>query len=83
MDSLAGLLHFQLKYCERCGGLWLRPDGADAQYCPRCARFMAGLPVARPRHPRKPESSASTVDAIVLLASLLCFSFQLISGVCA
>jgi hypothetical protein len=26
----------ELKYCERCGGLWLRPQGADAVYCADC-----------------------------------------------
>lgn len=37
-------LHFELKYCERCGGLWLRPAGGAQIYCAACARAMAELP---------------------------------------
>ena len=49
MHSLATLAYFQLKYCERCGGLWLRPDGTATPYCPACERIMAALPLrARP-----------------------------------
>ncbi len=38
----------ELKYCERCGSLWLRPVGDPAAYCPPCAGEMAQLP-ALPR----------------------------------
>ncbi len=34
----------ELKYCERCGGLWLRPAGHAEAYCPPCARGLADLP---------------------------------------
>ncbi len=34
----------ELKYCERCGGLWLRPVGGGQIYCAACAREMAQLP---------------------------------------
>ena len=37
---------FELKYCERCGGLWLRPVGGGQVYCVVCARQMAELPPA-------------------------------------
>lgn len=37
----------ELKYCERCGGLWLRPRDSEAVYCARCAEAMAELPPAR------------------------------------
>jgi hypothetical protein len=36
----------ELKYCERCGGLWLRPAGGGQIYCTICARAMAELPPA-------------------------------------
>ena len=39
-------LQFELKYCERCGGLWLRPAGGAQVYCVGCAREMAQLPPA-------------------------------------
>jgi len=31
----------ELKYCERCGGLWLRRKGLARPYCTRCAPKMA------------------------------------------
>ena len=39
-------LQFELKYCERCGGLWLRPAGGGQIYCVACGREMAQLPPA-------------------------------------
>jgi hypothetical protein len=46
----------ELKYCERCGGLWLRTQGTALPYCAPCARELADLPpperrVRRPRIP--------------------------------
>ncbi len=43
MQSVEALIYFELKYCERCGGLWLRPCGAAAIYCAPCGRQMAGI----------------------------------------
>jgi Zn-finger nucleic acid-binding protein len=37
-------VRLELKYCERCGGLWLRPAGGGQTYCVGCARQMAELP---------------------------------------
>ena len=39
-------LCLELKYCERCGGLWLRPVGGGQIYCTVCGREMAKLPPA-------------------------------------
>lgn len=39
----AGSVQLELKYCERCGGLWLRLRGSDLVYCGSCAKAMAGL----------------------------------------
>ena len=39
----AGSIQLELKYCERCGGLWLRPKGSELVFCAACARVMAGL----------------------------------------
>lgn len=45
-DVTAGSIQLELKYCERCGGLWLRPKGSELVFCAACARVMAGvLPV--------------------------------------
>jgi len=41
--SLTGSLKLELKYCERRGGLWLRPMESDLVFCAACAIVMAGL----------------------------------------
>lgn len=38
------LIQLELKYCERCGGLWLRLKGSDQVYCATCEPLMADLP---------------------------------------
>jgi Zn-finger nucleic acid-binding protein len=34
-------VHVELKYCERCGGLWLRAQGAEGVYCASCRARLA------------------------------------------
>lgn len=34
----------ELKYCEQCGGLWLRPRGSGQCYCAACAHFLEDMP---------------------------------------
>lgn len=41
IDSNA--VQMELKYCERCGGLWLRLKGSELIYCPSCAVVLAGI----------------------------------------
>jgi hypothetical protein len=40
MKSIRGLeyqeIHVELKYCERCGGLWLRQEGITRVHCASC-----------------------------------------------
>src|SRR5581483_10153739 len=38
------ITRLELKYCEQCGGLWLRVMGATGSYCPGCERGMSQLP---------------------------------------
>jgi Zn-finger nucleic acid-binding protein len=45
-SSSVNELQFELKYCERCGGLWLRPVGGGQIYCVACGRAMGELPPA-------------------------------------
>ena len=48
----------ELKYCERCGGLWLRLQGDSEVYCASCRRHMERMPrsmdgaLSKPRLPR-------------------------------
>ena len=71
MHPLATLVYFQLKYCERCGGLWLRPDGNASPYCSNCERIMAALPVRTRRPNRKidPATRASAATALLSAAA--------------
>lgn len=34
----------ELKFCERCGGLWLRPAGSAWSYCRGCKPLIDQLP---------------------------------------
>lgn len=50
------IIFMELKYCERCGGLWLRRQGAAQPYCAPCSLELMDLPapqtkVRRPRIP--------------------------------
>jgi len=44
-----GIIELELKYCERCGGLWLRIRGRDDVYCAPCALQISDLPGTGPR----------------------------------
>ena len=46
-------IQVELKYCERCGGLWLRLQGADGVYCASCRVRLAAMPSPGEAPPRK------------------------------
>lgn len=65
----------ELKYCERCGGLWLRPQGEGGVYCPGCYPRMTALPRPTMRSgpgPRLPQGgdleSQSQIDLLLGMA---------------
>jgi len=65
----------ELKYCERCGGLWLRPQGEVEVYCLSCRVRMAEMPrparerSGKPRLPcPKPEDLQGQVQIDYLQA---------------
>jgi len=39
----------ELKYCERCGGLWVRQLQSDEIYCASCALEMSEVAIPRKR----------------------------------
>ncbi len=49
VEAFVGL---ELKYCEQCGGLWLRRRGSGECYCAACARFLEDIP-PRPQDNRR------------------------------
>lgn len=46
-------LVLELKYCERCGGLWLRRAGDEESYCDNCRAAMAAWPQIGNRRKRR------------------------------
>lgn len=65
----------ELKYCERCGVLWLRPQGDSEAYCGSCRVRMADMPrpveerSSKPRLPHpKPEDLQGQVQIEYLQA---------------
>ena len=59
----------QLKYCERCGGLWLREPRSAAVYCRVCARKLADFPAVRPRRRRPTPTLAAAKRAPARVAA--------------
>lgn len=57
--ELIEIIEVELKYCERCGGLWLRLQGSDQVYCATCEPLMADLPTPSRK---RPVSSISQSD---------------------
>ena len=49
-------VELELKYCERCGGLWLRPQGTNGVYCGSCRVCLAAMPDPGEAPPRKARS---------------------------
>ena len=49
-------IQMELKYCERCGALWLRLTGSDLIFCSPCSVILAGLA----RDPRFREQRGSS-----------------------
>jgi Zn-finger nucleic acid-binding protein len=45
-------LKVEVKYCERCGGLWLRHAGSPQVYCAYCAPDMAEVARGPKKQPR-------------------------------
>ncbi|MGA7909838.1 MAG: hypothetical protein WCA16_20700 [Candidatus Sulfotelmatobacter sp.] len=62
-SDFANELCLELKYCERCGGLRLRPVGSGQMFCPRCAGEMTEAEDPNEiSYPRLPKGQRSFVD---------------------
>ena len=44
-----GLVRMELKVCEGCGTLWVRPSTQETVYCAGCSRLLAEFPAPRKR----------------------------------
>ena len=45
-----GMKRVELKYCEHCGGLWVR-EGGGGVYCKKCQPKVAELPRGKRKRP--------------------------------
>jgi len=55
-------MRVELKYCEHCGGLWVREGGAGV-YCEKCQPKIADLAIPkRQRRPKLPVGRRTVVE---------------------
>jgi hypothetical protein len=54
----------ELKYCECCGGLWLRWEGNTQSYCYSCAPHVDQLAVGRKKAPCRVKFMADAGGAV-------------------
>jgi len=54
----------ELKYCEHCGGLWVRERGAGVVFCEKCQPKVDELPMRkkRPGRVRLPQAARSVAE---------------------
>jgi Zn-finger nucleic acid-binding protein len=59
-------IKIELKYCERCGGLWLRRIGSSEVYCVSCAPEMRqmAVPKKKPCGTRRWDGSAHELGGV-------------------
>ena len=59
------IIRLELKYCERCGGLWLRQRGTGRVYCAACTSEISDFPVGdrRMRRPRLPTNGKLEIES--------------------
>lgn len=57
-------VRMELKYCEHCGSLWLRPSGTGSVYCESCQPKVAELPPPKkyPGRVQLPVARTSVVE---------------------
>jgi Zn-finger nucleic acid-binding protein len=67
------IVQLELKYCERCGGLWVRRLESEEVYCASCAVEMAdcasaGRRKSSPRLPGNHKSEGFPAPKLVLIS---------------
>lgn len=73
----------ELKYCERCGGLWLRLQGSAAVYCAACADAIRELPQVPHRGGGTPPGAIHAVCPVAPLSTTILEAPDRQGGACA
>jgi uncharacterized Zn finger protein (UPF0148 family) len=73
-DHKADGIRVELKYCERCGGLWLREVGSGEVYCDHCEASIAELPAPKRKRPRTTPDKAVVTACGVEVDDLYAFA---------
>jgi Zn-finger nucleic acid-binding protein len=60
----------ELKYCERCGGLWVRREGDDEVYCTACKAHLAALPRVGWHTPTRREREIEELEQRLVVETL-------------
>ena len=60
----------ELKYCEHCGGLWVRERGAGVVFCEKCQPQVDDLPMRkkRPGRVRLPQGPRSVAEEYTVVS---------------
>ena len=74
MEVEGEVILLELKYCERCGGLWLRLRDVPDVYCASCVVEMLELPAPRraDSRPRLPGNRKVQITAEPETRPLIC-----------
>jgi Zn-finger nucleic acid-binding protein len=56
-------IQVELKYCERCGGLWLRPQRQAGVHCASCRACLEAMPGGGVASIRKARRQSPETDA--------------------
>jgi len=67
MEEVQGRV--ELKYCERCGGLWLRRTGTERVYCTQCEHHMRELSLVGYQKAGKRRADAPGLNSGMIHAS--------------
>ena len=73
----------ELKYCEHCGGLWVRECGSGLLFCEKCRPKVDEFPMRkkRPGRIRLPQAERSVAEGYKLLSEAELRDMEGVGGV--
>ncbi|HVN19980.1 MAG TPA: hypothetical protein VMU05_14440 [Dongiaceae bacterium] len=82
-DNNGNRVRVELKYCEACGGLWVRECGAGAVYCEKCQARVDELPFQkkRPGRVRLPQGPREEMEAYRIVFDEEATDLEAVGGV--